>query len=148
MYRERILAMATLSPAIREFLAPPRFAVVATIAADGVPHQTVVWYDVDGDDIIFSVPQDTVKHRNLARDPRMSMCIEEGFRYVSLQGTVALEEDQNIVMAAYKRMGERYAGAMPSRPTGMPTGRAASYLARGRVSVRLTIERVINMGIE
>lgn len=139
--------MTQLSQPVREFLQAPHFAVVATIAPDGIPHQTVVWYAVSGDDIIFSVPKDTVKHRNLARDRRMSICVEEGFRYVTLTGTVALEEDQQAVRAEYMRMGERYASAMPSRPP-VASGRSAQLMSRERVGVRLTIERVVSQGIE
>lgn len=139
--------MAVLSQAEREFLEAPHFAVVATIAPDGVPHQTVVWYAVDGNDIIFSVPKDTVKHRNLARDPRMSICIEEGFRYVTVTGKVSLNEDAAAVRAAYQHMGQRYARAMTSRPPIAP-GRAASLMSRDRIGVRLTVEHVISQGIE
>lgn len=32
-----------LTQSIRDFLDQPHFAVVATIAPDGTPHQTVMW---------------------------------------------------------------------------------------------------------
>jgi predicted pyridoxine 5'-phosphate oxidase superfamily flavin-nucleotide-binding protein len=38
----------------RAFLEAPRFAVAATISADGLPHQTVVWYALDGDEEMVS----------------------------------------------------------------------------------------------
>ncbi len=139
--------MSKLSPPIREFLEAPHFAVIATIANDGVPHQTVVWYAVDGDDIVFSVPKGTMKHRNLARDARMSICMEDGFRYVSLSGSVSLEEDQSIVRAEYLGMGARYAGAMPSRPPA-PSAKSAELMSRERVGVRLTVDHIISQGIE
>ena len=35
---------SNLTAEARHFLEEPRFAVIATINADGSPHQTVVWY--------------------------------------------------------------------------------------------------------
>lgn len=139
--------MATLSQPVRDFLEAPHFAVVATIAPDGMPHQTVVWYAVAGDDVLFSVPKDTIKHRNLARDPRMSICVEEGFRYVTLTGNVSLEDDPSIIRAEYMRMGERYSRVMPSRPP-VPSAKSSELMSRERVGVRLKIERVVSQGIE
>jgi predicted pyridoxine 5'-phosphate oxidase superfamily flavin-nucleotide-binding protein len=68
----------------RAFLEAPRFAVAATISTDGLPHQTVVWYALDGDEeLVLSTPRGSLKHRHLLRDPRLSVCVEEGFRYVT-----------------------------------------------------------------
>jgi PPOX class probable F420-dependent enzyme len=135
--------MAALSTAIREFLAQPHFAVIATIAPDGLPHQTVVWYELQDDTIVFSVPRDTVKHKHLQRDPRISICIEEGFRYVTVVGTAALEEDPDKARALYTHMGERYRGSMQMSPP-RPSATASELMSRPRVAIRMTIERVIS----
>lgn len=139
--------MPALSNSVREFLQEPHFAVVATIAPDGVPHQTVVWYGLDGDDIIFTAPQGTVKHQHLQRDPRLSICIEQGFRYVTLSGTVSLETDQAMLQRDYLRLGERYRGAMQTPPP-RPSAKASELMTRERVGIRLKVERVISQGIE
>ena len=60
----------------RAFLEAPRFAVAATISADGLPHQTVVWYALDGnDELVLSTPRGSLKHRHLLRDPRLSLSL-------------------------------------------------------------------------
>jgi hypothetical protein len=41
--------LARLTPEVQAFLAERRFAVVASIRADGLPHQTVMWYELRGD---------------------------------------------------------------------------------------------------
>lgn len=37
-----------------------------------------------------------LKERNLRRDARMSLCVEDGLRYVSLQGHAELLEDRGL----------------------------------------------------
>jgi PPOX class probable F420-dependent enzyme len=139
--------MTTLSAAVRSFLDEPHFAVVATIAPDGVPHQTVVWYVREGDEILFSVPQATVKHQHLQRDSRLSICMEDGFRYVTLIGTAALDEDWAAAAAQYAQVGRRYQGRVAA-PQGPPSARSAELMKRSRVGIRMTVERVISQGVE
>ena len=51
----------------------------------GLPHQMVMWYALDSDDeLILSTPRGSLKHRHLLRDSRLSVCVEDGFRYVSV----------------------------------------------------------------
>ena len=77
----------SLDWATREFLAEPRDAYVATINKDGSPHVTVVWYDLRGDEMLINTTADRVKHHNLERDPRVSVVIGDGARYVRIDGT-------------------------------------------------------------
>ena len=134
----------------RAFLEEPRFAVAATISRDGAPHQTVVWYALEGDEAIVSTPRGSVKHEHLLRDPRLSLCVEDGFRYVTVSGRVTLEEEPGTARELYGRMGERYRGA----PAGGPAGdrpprldpRTAALLSRERVTLRLSIDRVLSNG--
>jgi PPOX class probable F420-dependent enzyme len=136
----------------RAFLEAPRFAVAATISTDGLPHQTVVWYALDGDEeLVLSTPRGSLKHRHLLRDPRLSVCVEEGFRYVTVSGRVRIEEEPKAARELYGRIGARYRGAMP-RPSagkGPPPrldSRTAELLSRERVTLRLAIERVRSNG--
>ncbi len=136
------------------FLEAPRFAVAATISTDGLPHQTVMWYALDGDDddeLILSTPRRSLKHRHLLRDPRLSVCVEDGFRYVSVSGRLRIEEEPEAAREQYGRIGARYRRAMP-RPSagkGPPPrldSKTAELLSRERVTLRLTMERVRSNG--
>jgi PPOX class probable F420-dependent enzyme len=141
--------MVILSDAIRDFLDKPHFAVVATLTSDGMPHQTVVWYMRDGDDIIFSVPFDSMKHKHLKRDNRISLCMEAGFSYVTIIGTVELEENPQIARAEYGQLGARYMGAMTAPPPTRPASdKTADLLSRERVGVRVKISKIISQGVE
>ena len=88
--------MAELPPKIREFLEEPHYAVMATINRSGMPQLTVMWYGLHPteDVVLLNSSVQLLKVRNLRRDPRMALCVEDGMRYVTLEGTAALIEDR------------------------------------------------------
>jgi PPOX class probable F420-dependent enzyme len=135
-----------LTDAMRDFLNEPHFAVVATIGADGMPHQTVIWYELRGDEIVMSTPQESLKHRHLQRDPRMSLCVEDGFRYVTVHGRATLVEEPEAARALYATVGSRYRNAvpMPSAPPRDP--KVMELLSRERVTIRLSVDHVHSNG--
>lgn len=96
--------------AVRAFLEERRFATVATINPDGAPHQTVLWYELQGDEILLNTRAGRQKDGNLRRDPRLSLCVEAGDRYVALRGTARMIEDQAIAQADIRRLAIRYDG--------------------------------------
>ena len=69
---------------------------MATINASGTPQLTVMWYALlPGEDVVvLNATRGLVKERNLRRDPRMSLCVEDGMRYVTLEGRAELIEDR------------------------------------------------------
>lgn len=82
---------------IRAILTGVRNAWLATLLPDGAPHLTPIWIDVDGDDVVFSTTEETVKVRNLRRDPRVALAVEseeDRYRVVTLRGiVVSIEAD-------------------------------------------------------
>lgn len=95
---------------IRAFLEQPHFAVMATINADGTPQLTVMWYDLVDDLVVLNTTRGLVKDRNLRRDPRMALCIEDGPRYVTLSGRAQIIADRQVQAADVTRMATRYRG--------------------------------------
>lgn len=81
---------------VRAFLEEPRFGVMATINSSGTPQLTVMWYALseDADVVVLNSMRGLIKDRNLRRDPRMSLCVEDGMRYVTLEGRAELIEDR------------------------------------------------------
>jgi PPOX class probable F420-dependent enzyme len=72
------------------------YAVLATVNADGSPQTSVMWVGRDGDDLLFSTVAGRVKHRNIARDPRVSVTVIESAdpeNYVELRGTASMTPD-------------------------------------------------------
>ena len=95
---------------IRAFLEQPHFAVMATINADGTPQLTVMWYDLIDDIVVLNMSRGLVKERNLRRDPRMAICVEDGPRYVTLSGRADIIEDRAVQEDEVRRMATRYRG--------------------------------------
>jgi PPOX class probable F420-dependent enzyme len=138
-----------LSEQVKKFLEEPHFAVVATIRADGTPHQTVTWYESQGDELLLNTPYDSVKHKHLRRDPRLSVCIEAGYQYITLTGTASLNEDPKAARADYERLGQRYRGSFTQRPTaGTLDPQLQQLLTRERVAIHMKIEHVQANGLE
>ena len=94
----------------RSFLLKVHFAVVSTIASDGMPHQTVMWYRLNGDQLLLSTPFDSLKHKHLKRDNRISVCVEKGYSYVKLTGKVTMNEEPVSARKDYDILGKRYRG--------------------------------------
>jgi len=97
-----------LTPRQRAFLAEKRFAVVGTANPDGSPHLAVMWYLLDGDDIVVNSAQGRIKDRNLAQDARMSIVVEDEYRWIRIDGCARIEHDQTIAQADIRRLASRY----------------------------------------
>ncbi len=72
------------------------YAVLATVNPDGSPQTSVVWVGRDGDDVLLSTVEGRVKHRNMQRDPRVSITVvdwSDPESYVELRGQVSMTPD-------------------------------------------------------
>jgi PPOX class probable F420-dependent enzyme len=72
------------------------YAVLATVNPDGSPHTSVMWVGRDGDDLLFSTIEGRVKHRNMLRDPRVSVTVIDSAdpeNYAGLSGRVSITPD-------------------------------------------------------
>jgi PPOX class probable F420-dependent enzyme len=89
-------------------------AKLSTVRADGSPHIAPVWFLLDGDDIVFNTGEDTVKGRNMARDERVTLCVDDDrppFSFVTLQGRAELSDRLEEVRDWATRIAARYMGA-------------------------------------
>jgi PPOX class probable F420-dependent enzyme len=131
-----------LSEAVRRFLSEKRFAVLGTIGRDGVPHQTVMWYELRGDDIIMNTKVGRVKERQLRRDPRCSVCFGDAYTYVTIAGTAQLIDDQPTAQEDIKRLSTRYHG-----PEKAERQVREQFSKEQRMTIRLPAEHVIVYGL-
>ena len=98
----------------RSFLrSPVRTGKVATVRKDGRPHVVPVWFDLEGETLVFMIEEGSLKGRNLRRDPRACLCVDEEttpFAYVQVEGTVVMSADADQVCSWATRIGGRYMG--------------------------------------
>jgi PPOX class probable F420-dependent enzyme len=129
---------------VRSFLTalPARTGKLATVRADGRPHIAPVWYDVDDDgSLVFNTGESTVKGRNIRREPRVSLCVDDDrppFSFVVVEGVAEISEDLDEVRRWASRLGGRYMGADRAEEYGSRNGVA------GELVVRLRPERVVS----
>ena len=131
--------MATLTDAQREFLQERRFAVLATINSDGTAQQTVMWYELRGDTIMMNTTNDRVKDANARRDPRISICVEDGYRFLTISGSVTLVEDHETTQNDIYALARRY------NPD-FKEGDYPAFKTQQRITLLLPIEKVIANG--
>jgi PPOX class probable F420-dependent enzyme len=67
--------MSALSPELHEFLDSQPVGVLATLAADGRPRQSLVYFARAGDRLLISTLADRLKARDVTRTGRASMCV-------------------------------------------------------------------------
>jgi PPOX class probable F420-dependent enzyme len=85
-----------LSDAARRLVDGRNYAVLATVNPDGSPQTSVIWVGRDGDDLVFSTVEGRVKHRNMLRDPRVSVTVIDSAdpeNYAELRGRVSMTPD-------------------------------------------------------
>ncbi len=136
------MARSELTPAQRKFLEENRFAVVGSKNPDGSPHLAVMWYLLDGDDIVVNSAQGRIKDRNLAADPRMSVMVADGYRFVRVDGRATIDHDQTRTHDDIRRLAARYYGDEKKVDEAMNK----SFNKQHRFTYRLPIRRVYAQG--
>ena len=84
--------MAGIPDKHKDLFQKKAFAHLATIGADGSPQVTPVWVDFDGTHIRFNTAKGRVKDKNLRRNPRVALSIQDPdnpYRYMQVRGRVA-----------------------------------------------------------
>jgi PPOX class probable F420-dependent enzyme len=129
---------------VRAFLEEPHHAVMATINASGMPQLTVMWYALHPteDVILLNGSHGTLKVKNLQRDSRMALCVEDGPRYVTLEGTADLVADRG---EQERDVNEQIAPRYIGRRRG--SRRWEAIEGSDRIGIRMRIVRVHARGL-
>ncbi|MGW3356979.1 PPOX class F420-dependent oxidoreductase [Streptomyces bungoensis] len=129
---------ATLSDRLKSLLDDKVFIVLGTLQPDGGPQLSPVWVKRDGDDVLVSTTADRRKTKNLRRDPRVSVLVQDPdspYEYAEIRGTADLTTeggDALIDELSVKYTGKKYAEFNP-----------ASAQDAERVVVRITPQKVV-----
>ncbi|WP_018546457.1 PPOX class F420-dependent oxidoreductase [Streptomyces sp. LaPpAH-108] len=119
-----------------------RTGKLATVRADGSPHIAPIWFLLDGDELVFNTGKETVKGRNLARDNRVALCVDDDrppYSFVVLNGEARPTEDLDQVRHWATRIAARYMGEERAEEFGSRNG------VPGELLVRVSIDHVVAM---
>ena len=100
-----------LPPHVRDFVAAPHFGSIATVDADGSPRQAIIWYLLDGDEVVVNSRVGRRWPTNVLRDPRVYLAVfdeADPLRWVGLLATAEPIEDQPQAQADIAAMARRY----------------------------------------
>ncbi|HQV57821.1 MAG TPA: pyridoxamine 5'-phosphate oxidase family protein [Ilumatobacteraceae bacterium] len=94
-------------------------AVLTTLKRDGAPIALPVWFAVVERSVYISTPAQSKKLARVRRDPRASLLIESGERWVDLvaahlSGYLEVVDDQTEIDAATQAIDRKYAAFRPA----------------------------------
>ncbi|HWE33392.1 MAG TPA: pyridoxamine 5'-phosphate oxidase family protein [Solirubrobacteraceae bacterium] len=100
---------------IAQFLEQQRTVICATNGVHGWPHLMPLWYLVRDGELWAWTYAKSQKVRNLERDPRATLQVEEGEQYAELRGVMIeaetkLHTDTDDVLEFGLKLFERYGG--------------------------------------
>jgi PPOX class probable F420-dependent enzyme len=129
---------------VRRFLAEQMVMQCATIGPRGLPHMVPLWYVPEGIELVGWTYAKSQKARNLERDPRATVGIEDGVQYEELRGVmfecdVEVERDAAQVEQNGLMLFERYAGEVGPEIREMVASQAPK-----RVGLRFIPSRMVS----
>jgi PPOX class probable F420-dependent enzyme len=114
---------------------PAHTGKLATTRKDGSPHVAPIWYAVDGRSLVFETGAESLKGRNLRRDPRAALCVDDEqppFAFAIVEGTAELSDDVSQLRHWGRVIGGRYMGADQADAYGDRNGVPGELLVRLR----------------
>ena len=117
---------------IKKFLTQGTFtAKIATVKKDGSPHVVPIWFVLDEQnnkkvkkigDVIFTTYEDSLKARNIERDNRVSICVDDQtpqFSFVTISGTAKIyRHKRNELLKWATKIARRYMGKSNAKAYG------------------------------
>jgi len=127
------------SERVHAFLDDIHFATIATIDPDGRPRQAVIWYTLDGDELVVNSLVGRRWPANLLRDPRVSIAVidrEDSLRWIGMSSTAVPVHDQATAQADIAGMARRYHADDPEHAEALIRDR---FQPQTRISFRVPI---------
>jgi PPOX class probable F420-dependent enzyme len=66
-----------LPQSVKKIMEDKAYGHVVTLGAGGKPQVSMVWMDVDGDDVLFNTAEGRVKPKNLRGNPRIIISVQD-----------------------------------------------------------------------
>jgi PPOX class probable F420-dependent enzyme len=127
-----------LPQSVKKLLQDKAYGHVVTFSAQGGPQVTMVWMDVEGDEVTFNTAEGRRKLHNLRRNPRIVVSVQDRHEpqlYATFHGTARVAEagaDEHIDKLAKRFLGvDKYPFRQPGEK---------------RVIVRISVDRIGGFG--
>ena len=101
-----------LPDGVKKLFHEPNFANLATLMPDGSPQVSVVWVELNGDQIIVNTQEGRVKPANVRRDPRVAISIYDQanpYASASIRGRVVKITHEGAEESIH-RLARKYTG--------------------------------------
>jgi PPOX class probable F420-dependent enzyme len=122
-------------------LSGTRTGKLAVTLASGAPHVTPIWFLIDtsgdGDEVVFTTHDTSLKAKVLRRDPRFALCVDDQappYSYVLIKGEARLSEDLDEMLVWATNLGARYMGPEKGEEFGKRNAVPGEFLVRGRIT--------------
>lgn len=112
-----------------------RTGKLATVRKDGRSHVVPIWFVLDGDDVVFTTSEGSVKAHSMRRDPRVCLCVDDEkppYAYVVVDGIATISHDRDQLLSYATAIGGRYMGAERAEEFGRRNAVEGEVLVRVR----------------
>ncbi len=125
----------SLSAGAKRLIDGPNFAHLATLMADGSPLSTPVWVGRDGDTLVISISDESLKGRNTKRDPRVAISMVDfnnPYHELQIRGRV-VERRPDPELKVMDPISRKYIGK--------PLPREMTSAGFQRIALRIEVEK-------
>lgn len=129
--------MSLIGRKAAKFLGGAHFGKLAISTEDGSPHVTPIWYMYEDGKVIVNTTTDRFKFRNMVRDPRVALLVDNGYSYILIRGKARLAKERDA-KKDIETLAIRYLGVREGRKL-----TRLRYWKFTRVSFEIVPEKVI-----
>ncbi|MFL5779194.1 MAG: pyridoxamine 5'-phosphate oxidase family protein [Chloroflexota bacterium] len=130
----------TLPDHVRRFLVEqPRYLTISTIDPDGAPRQAVIWFLLDGDELVINSRVGRRWPSNLLRDPRIAASVSDSAAelWVGFRGEATAVPEPDQAQSDIAEMARRF-----HRDPATIEARIREFEAQRRISFRVRIAEI------
>jgi PPOX class probable F420-dependent enzyme len=120
--------------ALRDLLENPNYGALGTVRPDATVQVNPMWFEFDGEHMLFTHTTTRQEYRNLRANPSMSLMVfdpAQPYRYIEVRGRL-VDEVPDPEGAFYVRLGKRYGNAAQEAPADRAD----------RVILKMSVEKV------
>ncbi|MDH4171216.1 MAG: pyridoxamine 5'-phosphate oxidase family protein [Acidimicrobiia bacterium] len=130
---------------LETFIAQQKSLQVAVNGHDGFPHLSTLWFAIVDGELVFETYTKSQKIKNLHRDPRITVLLEDGTTYETLRGVMI--RGQAELVTDHEKVHPLALAVMTRNQPDIPEemlSQAAEHMALKRTAVVVKAEKVVS----